>query len=106
MRTLVIRPLAVLVILAMAWLAAPANAQEQNIVQGELLRLDVNAKKIVIRTETGSQMQFEYTEETVVNGADETVAGLGTQRGTLVTVKYEKQETRLLAVQIDVHQKE
>ncbi len=97
------RLVVLLVVAAVAACAVPSFAQEQSVAQGQLLRLDTNAKKVVIRTDSGSQMQFEYTDQTQVNGADESVAGLGTQAGTHVTVKYEKQETRLLAVQIDVH---
>ncbi len=97
------RLVGLLVVAAVAACAVPSFAQEQNVAQGHLLRLDTNAKKVVIRTDSGSQMQFEYTDQTEVSGADESVAGLGTQTGTQVSIRYEKQETRLLAVRIDVH---
>lgn len=92
-------------VLAVASAGTLAIAQEQSVAEGQLVRLDPAAKKLVIKTEAGAQMQFEYTPSTVVNGADQSVEGLGQQAGTVVTVQYEKQETRLLAVQIDVHQK-
>jgi hypothetical protein len=92
-----------LFVVALAMPGVQLSAQERNVAHGQLLRLDRGAKRIVIRTETGSQMQFAYTSETIVNGADDTVAGLGAQKGTAVSVKYEKQETRLLALEVDVH---
>lgn len=101
------RVVIMLIVAALGVTVVPAGAaQEQNVAQGQLLRLDLNAKKIVIKTETGSQMQFEYTEQTVVSGADESVEGLGTETGTFVTVKYEKQETRMLAMQVEVHKRQ
>ena len=95
----------ILTLAALAGVGVLAQAQEQSVAQGQLVRLDPAAKKIVIKTDTGSQMQFEYTDSTVVNGADQSVEGLGARTGTFVTVQYEKQETRLLAVQVDVQKR-
>lgn len=81
----------------------PMLAQDQNIVQGQLMRVDVAAKAIVIRSETQSQMQFSYDDNTVVNGVDDAVAGLGTLTGASVSIVYEKQTTRFLALQVDIH---
>lgn len=103
--SLMTRSLVVLVVAGLTMLAVPIRAQEQNVAQGHLLRLDLDARKIVIRTESGSQMQFDYTDETVVDGADETIAGLGSRKGMLLTVKYEKQEIRFLALQVNVQNK-
>ena len=82
-----------------------AQAPARSVVQGELARLDPAARKIVVKTDRGSQIQFEYTTDTVVNGTEKTVAGLGGRTGAVVTVQYEKQETRLLALHIEVRAK-
>lgn len=97
-----VRSLMVLaVVLAMG--IAPKAAYDQNVVEGQFLLLDSGAKRLVIRTDAGSQMQFEYTSQTVVNGSDEGLSGLRARKGALVTVTYEKQEARLLALEVHVH---
>jgi hypothetical protein len=95
----------VVTLVALASVGMVTQAHGPSVVQGRLVRLDASARKIVIKTETGSQMQFEYTESTTVNGAYQSVEGLGARTGTFVTVQYEKQETRMLAVQVDIDKK-
>jgi hypothetical protein len=81
------------------------RAQEPSIAQGQLLKVDANAKTIAIRSAPGAQMQFSYTEDTKVVGADQGVAGLATMSGTDVTVQFVKKGQENVATQIEVHQK-
>jgi hypothetical protein len=85
----------------------PAAAQDQpSIAQGQLLRVDAGAKTFSIRTTQGALMQFSYTDETKVVGADENVAGLATMSGTDVTVHYTKKQQENVAMQIEVQKKQ
>jgi Cu/Ag efflux protein CusF len=82
--------------------SASALAQEQNLAQGEIVRVDTADRTVVIRTDTGSHMRFTYNDDTVVKGADDTISGLGTREGMLVSITYERQETKLVAKEIAV----
>ena len=79
-----------------------ALAQEPSIAQGQLLRVDGNAKTVMIRTAAGAQMQFIYTDDTKVTGADDSIAGLATMTGADVTVSYMKKQQDNIAMQIEV----
>ena len=83
----------------------PALAQEPSIAQGQLLKVDANAKTIEIRTAQG-EMQFSYTDDTKVTGANEKVAGLATMAGTNVTVHYTVKQQDKVATQIEVQKKQ
>jgi YD repeat-containing protein len=83
-----------------------ALAQESSIAQGQLVKVDANAKTIAIRTPQGTQMQFSYTDDTKVTGADESVAGLATMAGADLTVHYTKKQQDNVATQIEVRKKQ
>ena len=83
----------------------PTFAQEQSAAQGQLMKVDATAKTIAIRTAQGSTMQFSYTDETKVVGADEGVAGLATQSGANVSVTFVKKGQDNVATQIEVQPK-
>ena len=102
---------ALVVLAAIALFAGvmPVLAQEQakeaaTVAQGQLLRVDVNAKTLAIRSSDVNQMQFRYTEQTKVVGGDRSVAGLATMAGSPVTIKYTKQGADNVATEIEVHQ--
>jgi hypothetical protein len=84
----------------------PALAQEPSIAQGQLVKVDANAKTIAIRTAQGTQMQFSYTDDTKVTGADESVAGLATMAGADLTIHYTKKQLDNVATQIEVRKKQ
>jgi hypothetical protein len=86
--------------------AVPALGQEPAIAQGQLVRVDANAKTIAIRTAEGAPMQFSYTADTKVTGVEEGVAGLATMAGTDVTIRYVKKEQDNVATQIEVKKKQ
>ena len=102
---------ALVVLAAIALFAGvmPVLAQEQakeaaTVAQGQLLRVDVNAKTLAIRSSDGNQMQFRYTEQTKVVGGDKSVAGLATMAGSPVTIRYTKQGADNVATEIEVQQ--
>ncbi len=82
-----------------------ARQEKSSVASGELVKVDTAARTIVIRTESGPQMQFSYTAETKVVGAEKGVAGLATMTGTPVTVEFTKHEQTNLAKEIEVNQK-
>jgi hypothetical protein len=82
--------------------ARPAVAQEPSIAEGQLLRVDANAKTLMIRTADRTQMQFIYTDDTKVTGADDSISGLATMTDAAVTVSYIKKQQDNIATKIEV----
>jgi hypothetical protein len=82
--------------------AIAAVAQEPSIAEGQLLRVDGNAKTFMIRTADGTQMQFIYNDDTTVTGADDRISGLATMTGAAVTIAYTKKQQDNIATQIEV----
>jgi hypothetical protein len=82
----------------------PALAQEPrvSVAQGQLMKVDPSARTIAVRTTQGSMIQFTYTEETRVAGADQGVAGLATMAGADVMVQFVKKGQDNIATQIEV----
>jgi hypothetical protein len=70
--------------------------------QGELVKVDADAKMIVIKSAEGAELQFAYTEKTEVAGAQDGVAGLATKAGTRVTVEYTEEGANKVATRIAV----
>jgi len=96
---------------AMMVAAIPVRAQQPpasrpqaqpTVTQGELTRVDATAKTLAIRTAQGADMQFRYTDDTKIIGADKGVAGLATMAGSQVRVSHTKQGDDNVASQIEV----
>ena len=81
--------------------SSTVSARDDNRAEGQLLRVDANAKKIVIRTEQGSQLQCTFTGETRVIGGPDRVTALPIL--TAVTVHYAKEPLEFVATSIEVH---
>ena len=96
------RTLFVLVAVLLMIGAIHAVAQEPSIAEGQLLRVDANAKTLMIRTADGTPMQFIYTDDTTVTGADDSISGLATMTGAAVTVSYMKKQQDNIATNIEV----
>jgi hypothetical protein len=103
-RTLLVLAAVLLMVGVMPALAQD-RAPEPSVAQGQLLKVDATARTIAIRSAQGAQMQFSYTEDTKVVGADQGVAGLATMSGADVTVQFVKKGQDNIATQIQVHQK-
>lgn len=83
---------------------AQSPQQAAKVAQGELVKVDASAMTIVINS-AGSQMQFSYTPETRVSGAEKGVAGLATMTGTPVTVHFTTKGQTNVATEIEVQKK-
>jgi hypothetical protein len=79
----------------------PHERQQSRTAQGQLTRVDTDARTITI-TSQGMPMVFRYTAETKVVGGDKGVAGLATMTGTEVTIQYVQQEKDNVASQIEI----
>ena len=86
----------------------PGGGRQQpaaSVATGELVKIDTNAKTIVMKTESDAQMQFSYTDATKITGADKGVAGLATMTGSSLTVHYTKKGQDNVATEIEVQPK-
>jgi hypothetical protein len=106
-RTLLVLAAVLLLVGVMPALAqdSRAPAPEPSVAQGQLLKVDATARTIAIRSAQGAQMQFSYTEDTKVVGADQGVAGLATMSGANVTIQFVRKGQDNVATQIEVRQK-
>ncbi len=82
--------------------AASVAAQESRSIQGELVQVDTDAQTLVVRGEDGMPMQFQYTDETEVSGAQDSIAGLATEQNAKVTVHFTEEEGARKATRIEV----
>ena len=69
--------------------------------QGELVSVDVSAKTLVIKPTSGQNMQFSFTDETKISGAN-SPAGLATMEGSQATVKYTTKDRVQTATEIQI----
>ncbi|MFB3906441.1 MAG: hypothetical protein ACE15E_23600 [Acidobacteriota bacterium] len=77
------------------------QGQEKS-VMGDLKRIDSDAKKVVVTTSTGTDMEFLYDDSTQVVGAGGTIEGLSASTGTKVTVFYKEEGGQNKATKIQV----
>jgi hypothetical protein len=81
----------------------PSTSRDTSIT-GELVRVNPDAKMFTVKNATG-EIQFKYSDSTVVTGAQKTVAGLATMSGEQVTVLYRVENGANMARQIEVKEK-
>lgn len=72
---------------------------------GKLKSVDADAKKIVITSDTGSDMEFTYNDKTEVVGYEGRVEGLAGNAGADVTISYKDDMGAKTATRIDVKAK-
>jgi hypothetical protein len=81
------------------------SAQEPAMLTGELISVNTEASVITVRTEAGDELEFRYTAQTEVTGAQESVEGLATMSGATVTVhhSYDEDTKSHTATRIEVN---
>jgi NADH dehydrogenase FAD-containing subunit len=57
-------------------------------VEGELVSVDAEAKKVTVKPASGPELMFAYTETTEASGAQKDAAGLATMKEARVTVHF------------------
>ena len=98
---------AVMVVVAPAILAQqpapqqPAPAQTERTFEGELSKVDANAKTLSVKGTGTTEMVFAYTEQTRVLGPEKTIQGLATKAGTPLKVTYRTEAGKNMATQIE-----
>ncbi len=80
---------------------APAVAAEKS-ASGELTRVDSMAKTFTIKSDDGTEMNFQYSDQTVVVGGEKGVQGLSSNQGSKVTVFYTETEGKRQATRIEI----
>ncbi|MBP1601500.1 MAG: hypothetical protein H6Q06_1651 [Acidobacteria bacterium] len=69
---------------------------------GELLRVDSDAKTFTIKSDEGKEMDFYYSDQTVVVGGEKGVQGLSSKTGSKLEVFYTEAEGKFQAVRIEI----
>jgi hypothetical protein len=84
--------------------STPSERPRETVVSGELMRVNPDTKMFTVKAATG-EIQFKYSEQTVVTGAQKTVAGLATMSGEQVTVSFRAENGANIATKIEVKEK-
>ena len=84
--------------------APPAQAQPDKVFQGELTKVDANAKMISVKGAGNMEMTFEYTDATQVVGS-ENVQGLAGKTGAELKVTYRDAAGKHTATKIETIEK-
>jgi hypothetical protein len=67
---------------------ARAPEQVKSPVEGELVSVDAEAKKITVQPASGAELMIAYTDSTEISGAQKDAAGLATMKEARVTVHF------------------
>jgi hypothetical protein len=89
---------------APAYQASSADANPK-IATGELQKVDTTSQTFAIKQPSGDEMQFTYTNDTKVEGAQTTMQGLASETGNKVTVHYTEKGGNKIATSIEVTKK-
>jgi Cu/Ag efflux protein CusF len=65
-----------------------ASQQLSSPVEGVLVSVDADAKKITIKPASGAELVMAYTDTTQISGAQKDAAGLATMEDAQVTVHF------------------
>jgi hypothetical protein len=68
--------------------APPAQAQVRSPIEGDLVSVDPDAKRLTVKPATGANIVFMYTDATEISGAQKDAAGLATLKEGKVTVHF------------------
>ena len=72
---------------------APSEQAPQQLrspVEGDLVSVDSEAKKITIQPASGAELVLAYSDTTEISGAQKDAAGLATMKDARVTVHFEE----------------
>jgi hypothetical protein len=68
--------------------APPAQAQQDKVFQGQLTKVDANAKAIWVKGPGNMEMTFAYTDATQIAGSEKNIQGLAGKTGAELRVTY------------------
>jgi hypothetical protein len=99
--------LSVFALLAGLALVQPALAQAESkgrIFEGELTKVDSATKTLSVKNSKGMEMEFLYTEQTQISGAEGGVEGLATKSGAQVRVHFDAASKTATKIEVRTHQ--
>ena len=67
---------------------APAQAQQDKVLEGTLVKVDADAHSLTVMGADNKPMQFVYTDKTAVTGQEKNIQGLAGKPGAKVRVTY------------------
>ena len=79
---------------------APPQAAEK-VFQGQLAKVDADAKQIIVKGANNQEMTFDYTEATQVLGPERNVQGLAGKTGADLKISYRDAAGKHLATKIE-----
>jgi|SRR5262245_31443128 len=79
--------------------------QAEKVFQGQLTKVDANAKWITVKGAGDMEMQFDYTDATQVIGSEKNVQGLAGKTGTELKVTYRDAAGKHTATKIETLEK-
>lgn len=82
----------------------PVVFLSSNLVQGELLRVDVEAERFVVKEQDGSEMELFLNQRTTITGVDD-IRELAMRAGSRVSVKFSRRDGDKVATSVRVHPK-
>ena len=82
-----------------------ARPQQDKVFQGQLTKVDANAKSISVKGPGDMEMTFQYTDATPVVG-EKNVQGLTGKTGTDLKVTYRTVDGKNMATKIEIVDKE
>lgn len=82
----------------------PVVFLSSNMIQGDLLRVDIDARRFVIKQPNGSEVELLLNRRTAMAGATD-VRDLATRTGARVSVKFSRHSGEKIATSIRVHPK-
>ena len=80
----------------------PAQAQEQKVFQGTLVKIDTDTHMLTAKGADDKEWEFTYSDSTQVMGADKTVQGLAGKPGAKLKVTYRVDQGKNQATRIEV----
>jgi hypothetical protein len=81
------------------------GGQAEKVFQGQLTKVDANAKWITVKGAGDMEMQFDYTDATQVIGSEKNVQGLAGKTGTELKVTYRDAGGKHTATKIETLEK-
>ena len=85
--------------------APPAQAQPDKVFQGQLTKVDADAKLISVKGTGNMEMTFEYTDATQIVGSEKDVQGLAGKPGSELKVTYRDAAGKHTATKIETIEK-
>jgi hypothetical protein len=82
--------------------AAPTQAEQSFSAEGELVRVNLDLKTFAIAAADGQELQFRFTDDTEIAGAQSGVEGLASMTGAHVMVEYRAEDRVAIATKIEI----